>query len=89
MDAGIPGTGGKDFEDDALRDGIKSPLQQSAQGNRMVTALTEKVEKMNVMVQDQENRMVKLEHQSGVSIDEMKKGKSDLFRLILELLTDR
>ena len=33
--------------------------------------------------------MVKLEHQSGVSIDEMKKGKSDLFRLILELLTDR
>ena len=25
MDAGIPGTG-KDFEDDALRDGMKSPL---------------------------------------------------------------
>ena len=45
---------------------------------------------MNVMVQDHENRMVKLEHQSGVSIDEMKKGKSDhLFRLILELCPDR
>ena len=55
----------------------------------MVAALQEKVEKMNVLVQDQENRMVKLEHQSGVSIEEMKKGKSDLFRLILELCANR
>lgn len=55
----------------------------------MVAALKEKVEKMDVMVQDQENRMVKLEHQSEVSMDDMKKGKSDLFRLILELCANQ
>ena len=78
MDAGIPRTGDKQFEDDEIRDGMQTPLQQSAQANRIAGALQEKIDKLNVMVQDQENRMIKVEHQNGVSVDGMKKGKLSL-----------
>ena len=40
-----------------------------------MNALQEKIDKMQVLVQEQENRIVKLEHQSEVSVDDMKKGK--------------
>ena len=65
----------KDFVDEDLRGNMRSPLQSSVHANRIVAALQEKIDKMQVLTQEQENRIVKLEHQTGISIDDMKKGK--------------
>ena len=54
----------KDFEAEDLDvdDHMTTPLQAKSQANRMMGELSEKMEKMQAMLEQHENRMVKLEH---------------------------
>lgn len=67
---------GKDFEQKDIEDrGRASPLQAASQANRLIGALTEKFESMQAAMNEQENRMVKLEHKSEVAEQGYMKSK--------------
>ena len=62
--AGMNSLSPKDFEAEDLDvdDHMTTPLQAKSQANRMMGELSEKMEKMQAMLEQHENRMVKLEH---------------------------